>query len=281
MKRFAALLLVLLSFAVSACSNLTQEEMAQLTFIAEEALVEVADDPADQAADQDRELFQAAPAGQSGSQEQPPLQSEGQTRRSVAAAVSAKIPVASPQGADASVWQARALVDALNLDPTDHSQCFRVLGRSFFNRCDQSVDAQTCQGQSCQTYRVPAGADLTIPHDYDSLTPSFLVAPQAAEQQQQASVTPTKSAPVKAKPQTSQPQTSQPQTSQPQTSQPKIAKAAPPAATAQPVQAAKPEAKAAPPEAKIPAGVPQSIQPEPAGSDIASTEFFGGFPLSL
>lgn len=271
MKRFAALLLVLLSFAVSACSNLTQEEMAQLTFIAEEALVEVADDPADQAADQDRELFQAAPAGQSGSQEQPPLQSEGQTRRSVAAAVSAKIPVASPQGADASVWQARALVDALNLDPTDHSQCFRVLGRSFFNRCDQSVDAQTCQGQSCQTYRVPAGADLTIPHDYDSLTPSFLVAPQAAEQQQQASVTPTKSAPVNAKHQTSQPQTSKPQ----------IAKAAPPAATAQPVQAAKPEAKAAPPEVKIPAGVPQSIQPEPAGSDIASTEFFGGFPLSL
>ncbi len=269
MTRFAGLLLVLLPLFVSACSNLTEEEMAQLTFIAEEALIEVAGDaPSDLSKIPATPSQTAAPATAASP--------AGQTRRSVASAVSAKIPLASPQGADASVWQARTLVDALNLDPSDHKTCFRILGRSFFNRCDQAVDAQTCDDQGCLTYRVPAGGDLTIPHDYASLTPNFVPSGQlGAKPGTQSQAKPQAREQAQANPQKATAKAAQ------QTAKSKqLAKAqassqqqAPAAAVAMD----KPEAQAIPP------GVPQDIKPEPAGSDLASTEFFkqGGFPLSF
>ncbi len=317
MKRIAALLLLALAFAVTGCSSLTEEELAQLNFIAEEALAEVSEAPVlpSTTPDEPASTAERAPAT-SGALKQAktntlasnkansakPLsdaQASGQTRRSVAAAVAIKIPISSQQGADTAVWQARALIDALGLDPQDRNTCFRVLNRSFFNRCAEPVSVTACQSGLCYRYQVPAGSDLTIAHDYDSLTPVFLsdaaTKPAAAQPSIQPAAQPLASASPLATPQAARPASAQAKPKAAQSAaQPKaaqVAKAEPspvPTAPATP----KPEAGSAvssqqdtnpPASPKIPRGVPQGIQPEPEGSDLASTEFFtqGGFPLTF
>lgn len=295
-KRIAGFLLLALAFSVTGCSNLTEEELAQLNFIAEEALAEVSEEPEDVA---DLAASKAAtnPAAaqntsQAASLAGPKNVTNGdKTRRSVAAAVISKVPVASQQGADASVWQARALIDALNLDPQDRNTCFRVLKRSFFNRCADIVSLDACQAGLCYRYQVPIGGDLTIAHDYDSLTPIFLS--DETRDVQPAPATNTQVASLQAKPQQGAPKASSKAavktpaaaTTKPKASQLTKAVAAPStSATATPTSTPAAQQQAALPAAPKPLrGVPQGIQPEPEGSDLSSTEFFtqGDFPLTF
>ncbi len=298
MKRIAALLLLALAFAVSGCSSLTEEELAQLNFIAEEALAEVSEEaePEPSQATLAAPKVSAPKANSDIAQIQKAKQgpATGKTRRSVAAAVASKIPISSQQGADTAVWQARALIDSLDLDPQDRNTCFRVLKRSFFNRCAEVVAVDACQAGLCYRYQVPAGGDLTIAHDYDSLTPIFLTdAPTTAvASTQPATQVATKAAnqagspavAAAAVPKTSA--TAKPQ-AQPRplskTGQPQLTKAATTTTAAPQTKTADQQDAAVASKPVIPRGVPQDIEPEPEGTDLTSTEFFsrGGFPLTF